>query len=217
MSQKTNSSAPKASGTWRRADEDRTVEEMPRRPRLELPDGIAHLTSRGNRRGPIFLDALDYDWFLEDLAAAVARFAWTCLAFALLPNHFHVVVDAKREAISVGMHWLNGRHARRFNRRRGLTGHLFEDRFDARAVQTDAHLLSCLSYVALNTWKARLCTHPAVCKRTSHRYVAGLAPAPAFLAIDRVLALWSDDRVAARRRYVQFIENALAAERDTSR
>lgn len=184
---------------------------MARRPRVELPDGLVHVTSRGNRREPIFADAVDYDLFLADLATTCRRFEWSCLAYALLPNHFHLVLDTPREALSEGMHWLNGRHARRFNWRHGFVGHLFQERFASTSIESDGHLLTSLRYVALNTWRAGLCADPLACDKTSHRLVAGAANPPRFLRVDRVLGLFGSDIKAARRRYVQFVEDGIAA------
>ena len=184
---------------------------MPRRPRYDLPDGPVHVTSRGNRRAPIYLDRLDYNWFLADVETSVTRFSWTCLAFAMLPNHFHLLVDAPRGALSEGMHWLNGRHARRFNRRHGYKGHLFEERFGGTAIEGDGHFVQVLQYIALNSWRAGLCTHPAACPRTSHRVVAGLARPLPFLATEQVLSLFGVDAQRARQRYVEFVERGMAA------
>lgn len=183
---------------------------MPRVPRLELPDGPAHLGSRGNRRERIFLDEIDYAWFLADLETATQRFDWTCMSYALLPNHFHLVVNAQRDALSSGFHWLNGRHARRFNHRHGYVGHLFQERFWAKALEDDAHLLNSLGYVAVNTWRAGLCEHPLACRRSSQRGILELDPPRRFLAVGRVLELFSGDQARARQLYAAHVETAMA-------
>lgn len=188
----------------------RTVGGVPRRPRYELPPGAAHVVSRGNRRDHIFLDQLDYDLFLGDLATTARRFDWACMAYALLPNHFHLVVDAPVGALSGGLHWLNGRHARRFNVRHGYVGHLFQERFWAEAAEDDSQLLTTIAYTVLNTWRARLAAHPLACRRTSHRALVGLDPAPRFLAVDRVLGLFDRNRDRARNLYEAFVEGAMS-------
>lgn len=76
-----------------------------------------------------------------------------------MPNHHHIVVAARLEHLSHGMHALNGRHATRFNRRHGRTGHLFQERFDARLIDGDAYLEDACRYVLDNPVRGGLVRH----------------------------------------------------------
>ena len=103
---------------------------MARRPRSELPArGIFHVGARGAGKIPIFLDDEDRRFFLVLLAAAVVAYDWRCYAFCLMGNHYHVVVETRREQLSAGMQLLNGDHAQTFNLKYGRWGHLFGERF----------------------------------------------------------------------------------------
>ncbi len=73
------------------------------------------------------------------------RFAWRTRAFCLMPNHFHLVVSTPRIELSAGMHRLNCLYAMRFNKRNKRSGHLFQNRFDARLVEGDRHAAGRLS------------------------------------------------------------------------
>jgi putative transposase len=137
------------------------VVRMPRPPRLQVPNGIYHVTARGNRRQAIFVDDLDRRRFLQILERVVARSAWRPRAYCLMSNHYHFVVETPKPTLSAGMHCLNSVYARKFNERHGVDGHLFESRFQSFLVETERHLHDVLLYVATNPVRAGLCAHPS--------------------------------------------------------
>jgi len=72
-------------------------------------------------------------------------------------THYHLVLAASRERLSHGMRRLNGAYARRFNKRHGRRGHLFDERFASFAIEDDRHLGAAIDYVLQNPVKAGLC------------------------------------------------------------
>ncbi|HQJ31210.1 MAG TPA: transposase, partial [Syntrophales bacterium] len=62
---------------------------MARPLRIEFPDAVYHVTSRGNARQTIFHDDLDNRKFLELLEKTKSRFNLICHAFCLMGNHYH--------------------------------------------------------------------------------------------------------------------------------
>ena len=133
------------------------LQAVPRRPRHFLGDGTYHVTARGVARSSIFLDDDDYRAFVVLLREAAGRFEWTTRAFCLMPNHYHLVIAATREKLSRGMHRLNFLYAQRFNHRYDRPGHLFQNRFDARAIEGERHARAVCGYVVNNPVRARLC------------------------------------------------------------
>ena len=117
---------------------------------------LSHVTLRGNGKQTIFLDDVDYSTFPRMLMAVKAQFAWLIHTYCLMPNHYHLVVETE-QPLSKAMHVLNGRYARRFNKRHGRTGHLFEGPYDAKPVDSDEYFTECLRYVADNPVRAGLC------------------------------------------------------------
>ncbi len=131
---------------------------VPRLPRNVLPsEGIYHVTARGVARMPISRDNEDRRLYLELLARAVRREAWTCNAFWLMPNHYHLVVETALARLSSGVHGLNGVYAQRFNERHSRSGHLFGSRFAAFVIRSDEHLQRACEYVVQNPVRAGLC------------------------------------------------------------
>jgi putative transposase len=132
-----------------------------RRSRGSLPDfGVFHVTARGVGDSLIYTDDTDRRRFLSLLGRAAKRFHWTCHAYCLMNTHYHLVVEARREALSRGMARLNGRYAQEYNDRHGRHGHLFGGRFVSYLVDSEEHFDSALRYVLDNPVRAGLCLTP---------------------------------------------------------
>jgi len=190
-----------------------TVVSVARPLRLEVEDGFYHVVARGNERNAIFKDDTDRRRFLELLGRTLERFAWRCLAYCLMTNHYHLVVRTPWPTLSRGVQRLNGMHAQRFNTRHRRTGHLFGARFHSPRLETDAHLLLACRYVVRNPVRGGLCAAPAGWRWSSFRATAGQAPAPAFLAVADLLPHFGPAEEAARAAYRTFVEKPLGAER----
>jgi REP element-mobilizing transposase RayT len=133
---------------------------MPRIVRSQLDDGLFHVTARGNRGSAIFVDDLDRVDFLYLLETTIDGFDWRCRAHCLMGTHYHVVLDSSRANLSDGMQRLNGMYARRFNRRHGFRGHVFEDRFSSWLMRDERHFHATIAYVRENPVRAGLCERP---------------------------------------------------------
>lgn len=181
---------------------------MPRPLRVQPAGAIFHITARGNRRQPIYLDELDYRRFLILLGEVAKRFGFRIHAYCLLPNHFHLLVELQGENLSAGMQYLNGQYAQYFNRRHGYDGHLFQGRFHSVFVQSEAHLLELYRYIVLNPVRAGLCRHPAQWPWSSFRAALGLSPRPLFLSLELFQGLFGSVGGRAARAYAAFVSEA---------
>jgi REP element-mobilizing transposase RayT len=132
---------------------------MARVPRAHLPDGLFHITVRGVGRAAIFRGELDYADFRNHLLRVAGRYDWTLHSYCLMPNHYHLIVEASQKNLSKGMHRLNGRYAQGFNERYERVGHLFQNRFKSHVIESDEHFLRALNYVRANPVAAGLCEH----------------------------------------------------------
>lgn len=95
---------------------------MSRPLRIEFPGAIYHITSRGNRRAAIFVDAEDRRRMLEAMAQAMARYDAEVFAYCQMGNHYHLVLRTRRANVSRIMRHLNGVYACAFNLRHSLDG-----------------------------------------------------------------------------------------------
>ena len=183
---------------------------VPRTPRSYLPDGKFHVTIRGNRRQPMFVIDRDATAYLDIVDYVTEKVGWTVYAYCLMPNHVHLVLEAEREVMSTGMRYVNGVYAQRFNRVHGFRGPLQQGRFNSKVIRDDAHLWEAIRYVVLNPVRAGVCGRPEQWPWSSYRACLGLEPARRFLAVDKVLALFEADRVAAREAFREYVEQAIS-------
>lgn len=163
---------------------------MARLPRFDLPGIPQHVVQRGNNRLPCFLDDDDRVRYLQLLAEALPATGCQLHAYVLMDNHVHLLVTPS-EAGAVGrmMQRLGRNYVAWFNRRHGRTGTLWEGRYKACLVDSEAYVLRCYRYIELNPARARLTDDPTSWRwsscaiNTGQRPRAGLAPHPSWLAL----------------------------------
>ena len=170
-----------------------------------IEGAIYHVFSRGSNRQAIFLNDGDYVEFDMLLADAFRRHQLDAFGWSLMPNHWHGIVRSPADGLSAFMKSVNHRYALRFDRRWARTAHVFENRFGLVLQESEEQFLATLRYVVRNPVAAGLCASPYDARWTSYRATAGLSPAPPFLRVDEILALFGRDRGRARQRYIDFI------------
>ena len=135
--------------------------EMPRRPRKLLRDHrLFHITARGVAGAMIFEDDLDRHRFLRYLEDVSEYWGWRVIAWCLMGTHYHLVVEAEQEQMSLAVHRLHCLYAMYVNRRHNRRGHLFENRFKSWVIRDERHLNRTITYVLANPVRAGLCLEP---------------------------------------------------------
>jgi REP element-mobilizing transposase RayT len=131
---------------------------MPRKARIDAPGALHHLMVRGIERKAIFRDDADRDSFLERLGQVLMDSRTECFAWALMPNHVHLLVRTGLTPIATVMRRLLTGYASQFNRRHRRHGHLFQNRYKSILCQEDPYLLELVRYIHLNPLRSRLVT-----------------------------------------------------------
>lgn len=132
---------------------------MARRKRQAFGGEIYHVMNRGNCRMKIFTKAGDYLAFLKLMEEGRQRVGMGILAYCLMPNHWHMVLQPKRgEDLSAFIGWVCSTHVRRWREHRHNVGegHLYQGRFKSFPVQSGAPLYRVLKYVEGNARRAKL-------------------------------------------------------------
>jgi REP element-mobilizing transposase RayT len=163
---------------------------VPRKPRQEEAGAIHHVYARGNNRHRTYVDDVDRRRYLALLAAVARDKGWNCLAYCLMPNHMHLLIETPQPNLGEGMHALQGEYARTFNVRHGRLGHVFQGRYRHVRISDDDHLATALGYIALNPVAAGLCSHPEDWPWSSH-LATSCGEAPPWLAAERLFSLLS--------------------------
>lgn len=177
---------------------------MARPLRLEFAGALYHVTSRGNARQRTYLDEEDRRLYLDLLGKEVEQQGWRCYAYCLMDNHYHLLIETPEPNLVAGMRRLNGVYTQAFNRRHRRVGHLFQGRYKAIVVDKDAYLRELCRYIVLNPVRARAVKTPQRWPWSSYRATSGEAPAPSWLAVEEVRALFP-----GRSGYERFVEEGI--------
>ena len=132
---------------------------MGRPPRDTAPGRIHHAYNRGNRQQVIFHKPGDYKAFIRVLVEAKERFDTKLLAFCVMNNHWHLVVQAGEcDSISAYLHWVTSTHVHRYQAHYEIvgSGHVYQARFKNRPCKSERHLFSLIRYVEANPVEAGL-------------------------------------------------------------
>ena len=179
---------------------------MPRVNRIDIANGVHHVTQRGLERRNIVLndDDRSHWWRLFDRVAT--RCQWRVFAVALLNNHFHIYLRTPEPNLSEGMRDLDSGYASFFNQRHEREGPLFQGRFKSVFVENEGHSWELSRYVHLNPYRAKLVSNPIQYQWCSYRYYLGGSTSPDWLDWRTVLAEFAGTEAAARVAYKRFVE-----------
>ena len=129
---------------------------MPRQPRLDAPGLLQHVMARGIERREIFKDDKDRKTFIDRLAIILEETQTQCYAWALIPNHFHLLLRTGPTPLSKVMRRLMTGYAITFNKRHKRSGHLLQNRYKSIVCEEDPYLLELIRYIHLNPLRASL-------------------------------------------------------------
>ena len=185
---------------------------MPRQSRIDTTGALHHVICRGIDRRKIFTDKDDYLLFLKRLGDLLIETRTSCFAWALIPNHFHLLLQTGNVPISLLMKRLLTGYAVNFNRRYNRCGHLFQNRYKSILCQEDAYLLELVRYIHLNPLRANLVSEYgslAEYPYCGHGVIMGRKKIE-WQDTEYVLGLFADQASAARRGYSRFVHSGMA-------
>jgi REP element-mobilizing transposase RayT len=184
---------------------------MPRAARIDAPGALHHIICRGFERRAIFRDNDDREDFLRRLSRIVTETNTPCYAWALLPNHFHLLLRNGGTAITTIMRRLLTGYAVGFNRRHNRKGRLFRNRYKSILCQEERYLLELVRYIHLNPLRSGLVkdlemldTHPYC----GHSAIMGTLPA-SWQDTETLLALFSKNPSKAIPRYRRYVRQGM--------
>lgn len=184
---------------------------MPRGSRIDAAGAVHHIMVRGIERRKIFDSDADRDHFLHRMGEILLDTQTTCFAWALMPNHFHLLLRTGKVPISTIMRRLLTGYALWFNRSRCRHGHLFQNRFKSILCQEDSYLLELVRYIHLNPLRARLVKSIQELDAfpySGHSTLMG-GFQKSWQETDEILKLFGSKPALARRMYRQFVEQGI--------
>ena len=185
---------------------------MPRKSRVDAPGALHHVIARGIERTKIYRDDLDCKNFVERLSTILPETGTHCFAWALLPNHFHLLLRTGRVPLATVMRRLLTGYAVSCNLRHHRHGHLFQNRYKSILCQEETYLLELVRYIHLNPLRSGIVknikglnTFPF----SGHGFILGKFKND-WQDTKYVLRLFGKTKVSARNRYRLFIERGIA-------
>lgn len=140
-----------------------------------------HVMNRGARHLRVFGDERDHMAFLALLGDSVNGSDVRLHGYALMPNHFHLLIEASPDQLGETMKAVAGRYAQRFNVKYGYDGPLFRSRYRSKPIHDDRQLLATLRYIHRNPLPRRPARSDDL-RWTSHPAYVGLQPSPPWLS-----------------------------------
>jgi len=186
---------------------------MARQLRIEFEGAFYHVTARGNERKKIFLSKRDHEKFYHYLAEARDKYRFILHAFVIMGTHYHLLIETPEANLSRIMHYINSSYTTYTNVKRKRSGHLFQGRFNAIVVDKDSYLLELSRYLHLNPVRANMAQTPQEYEYSSYRsYISN--DKTHIVTTNTILGMLADDSVTAKELYRNFVENAIAGEKE---
>ncbi len=185
---------------------------MPRKSRIDAPGALHHIIARGIERKEIFKDDTDQNNFLDRLGGILTDTKTICYAWALIPNHFHLLLRTGSVPISTIMRRLLTGYAIFHNRRHRRHGHLFQNRYKSILCQEEVYLLELIRYIHLNPLRANIVldlNHLDRYPYVGHSVIMGKRKNN-WQDIDSVLEMFDKRLGRARRGYRAFIKKGIS-------
>ena len=132
-----------------------------RKPRQLQDDARYHVTARANRKEMIFDPDPVKELFLSVIKRAHRKYDFRIENFCVMGNHFHLIIQPRNGAnLSAIMQWIMSVFAMAYNRRRGITGHVWGNRFFSRIIDSLNDFLKIFDYIDSNPVRANQVTDP---------------------------------------------------------
>ncbi|MBT8370044.1 MAG: transposase [Deltaproteobacteria bacterium] len=184
---------------------------MPRKARIDAPGALHHIIGRGIERRRIFRDDHDRKNFINRLGTILSETETPCYAWALIPNHFHLLLKTGHTPIATVMRRLLTGYAVSFNLRHQRHGHVFQNRYKSILCQEDTYLKELVRYIHLNPLRAGLVsTHKELDQYLfcGHSSLVGTSEKE-WHSVNEVLGFFGISRITAKKTYQKYVNKGL--------
>lgn len=184
---------------------------MPRKARIDAPGALHHIIIRGIEKRKIFKDDKDRYQFIKRLGSILTEAETPIYAWALIPNHVHLLLKTGLTPIATIMRRLLTGYAVYFNRRHRRYGHLFQNRYKSILCQEEPYFRELVRYIHLNPLRAKLVENIKALEKYSysgHSAVVGKVKRD-WQQVDYVLGFFGKKKSDARKAYRHFVEQGV--------
>lgn len=183
---------------------------MPREARKKNNESIYHIMIRSIKEINLFNDHEDKIEYLKLLKQNQIKFNFKVYAYCLMDNHGHLLIDANGADISMIMHSINFCYARYYNSKHDRYGHVFQDRFKSKIIETEDYMIRLSAYIHNNAkdipgYKNNTTNYPY---SSFKNYVKNSADAFGILDksfLTNVIGLYNDEN---KKRYIDLVNES---------
>ena len=178
---------------------------MARPLRIEYPEAWHHVMNRSRKGEILFREDDDY-YFIVNLFKEVGD-VWKArtAAYCMMTNHYHLLIQTPEANLARCMRHINGVYTQYYNRKYNVDGPLFRGRYKCILVDSDSYLLELVRYIHRNPLKAGLVEDLNDYDWSSHKPYLSNAKKWEWLYKGYVLKIFSEDRVEAKKKYLEFV------------
>ena len=133
---------------------------MARKPRIDLV-GFHHVANQGVYKANIFATILEKEKFLNLVCKACDTYHIILHDYCIMDNHYHLLLETKRENLSYFMRQINGNYAIYFNRKQDRSGPLWKGRYKSWYIVHEEYLEYTIKYIEYDPIKANLSFFPS--------------------------------------------------------
>ncbi|NLP28574.1 MAG: transposase [Clostridia bacterium] len=182
---------------------------MPRVARVKHPGAILHIMIRSISEVPLFKDNRDRNKYLELLKKYMDLYRFRLYAYCLMTTHAHFIIDCSGADISKIMKSINQSYAMYYNKRHNRHGHLFQDRFKSKIVNSDRYLMMLSAYIHNNpkdikAYKNDVAKYPY---SSLSIYLGKKVDTLKILDANYILQQFGSDIMKARKKYLELLKN----------
>lgn len=130
--------------------------------------GFFHVWIRGSNRNNVFYNNADFIGFLERCHKSAIKNETIVSAFVLMDNHVHLQIYTR--SLNAFMKSLLMSFNQWYNRRKGLSGQLFNSPFSSKLIDNEDYLLYNYFYILTNPVRAGICKNITKYKWSSYHF-----------------------------------------------
>ena len=181
---------------------------MSRTSRKWCPNSTMHITIRGNRKYTIFREDLDYVNYMNILRESLDKYSneFEIISYVLMTNHIHLQIETKERHIGIFMQRLNGLYAKYFNNKYNYVGHLFQERYLSKIIDSSSYMIELSKYIHLNPVRAKIVENPADYLWSSYNVYMDKRKDD-IIHREKILSFFENDN--ASEHYKKYVENLI--------
>lgn len=186
---------------------------MPQMARMESPGSLVHIMAHSIEGKPMFVNDPDRAEFLSRFEKGLAKTGYQCYTWALMDNHYHLLLRTSEKPMSKLMRGLNGGYARYYNKKHKKNGCLFQDRFKSVLCQDQNYAVQLIKYINLNPLRAGMVNSLEQLKNfqwCGHGFLIGKGNTrgETFQKREHCLRRFGDNELDAIKAYLQSLEES---------